>query len=499
MLQKAHYDSVAQNTITKRSRRQLHTYPLREYNNNIKRNMLTKFVTQPGARILDVCCGRGGDIFKYTDVKPEFVYFIDISSESINEAVRRYEAGRRNINYKAKFGIADCGSNELASLLDGQRQFDVVVCHFSLHYMFANENMIDTFLQTITNFMTPDALFLATFPDYESIRSLCSKKWKKYSNAVMTIDPNNNICEETSKYQFGQEYFFTLEDAVTNCPEFLIPHTLLQHKFRQFGLQTQLHENFLQQSFGVVFNSKSNELREVASIYCAHVAQKIFSINYKEKLEAFCRQHSFETPQYIPYRHYRGWCCNVTVGTTRVTSNVYSCYDRAEQGAAERMLDRLESMFVGDCPADTVFDVASTPDKADIIVHVNMSEASFITSQLLRCYRSVHFIFYCECHTNVHFDDGLSNYTIRTIFKECSANAMMMVSAAQLSIKFAGIPHLLVSKVSSYDSMLRQAELLIPYTTYVTTAYALDYKLENDLGGKHIEFPSTPQWTWPHT
>ena len=61
--------------------------PLRVYNNRVKRDLLlttTKRVETDDIRLLDISCGRGGDIFKYNDIKMEFVTVINDFTHLVN-------------------------------------------------------------------------------------------------------------------------------------------------------------------------------------------------------------------------------------------------------------------------------------------------------------------------------------------------------------------------------------------------------------------------------
>lgn len=87
---------------------------LRAYHNLWKRAVIA-VVTQPAvgaqpcARILDVCCGKGGDINKWTAVMPPGtrtqVVGVDIADHAIGEARRRWSV--RQTNHQGKFDHID--------------------------------------------------------------------------------------------------------------------------------------------------------------------------------------------------------------------------------------------------------------------------------------------------------------------------------------------------------------------------------------------------------
>lgn len=429
--------------MTKRARRELRTYPLRDYNNNIKRALLEWLPKSPASppRILDVCCGRGGDIFKYTTIQPSFVYFVDISAESINEAVRRYEVGRSDVAYEAKFGIADCASDELRQLLSGQAPFDIVVCHFSLHYMFASEQRLDIFMRNITSCMAPAAFFVATFPDFQILRSLCTSTWQPYENEVMRIEPATQTSRDTEQ-QFGQEYFFSLEDAVFRCPEFLIPTALFHAKMTQFHIAQRLHENFLRTSLVTPPSAITipTALTEAISLYCAYVGQ-------------------FHPPPQPPQTS---------------EEDEESC--RASPTTSSSCCDHMHD--------------SATLRTADMIVHVDADHVHFVSPELVRAYsRSVYFIFYygscsggdgCGSGGDLKEED---NSETRYAPAANIVDAMILVSAARVSDVRHIVPQIIATSQLN-NPTFAAAAILLPFVTTITTRADLEHHLDNEWGGQ---------------
>ncbi len=100
-------------------RRQGAALPLKLFHNDIKRRLLAKCAcgsatlvcttrtglwahTAPGlpsarrfarrgCSLLDLCCGRGGDLQKWRDCGVRYVYGVDISRNEVDEAMRRYQ------------------------------------------------------------------------------------------------------------------------------------------------------------------------------------------------------------------------------------------------------------------------------------------------------------------------------------------------------------------------------------------------------------------------
>ena len=544
----AHYDNVARNTVTKKARKQLRTYPIREFNNLVKRSMLSYICNRPdfppGCRVLDVCCGRGGDIFKYNAIAPSFVHFVDVSTDSINEAVRRFNTGKKNIDYEAKFGIADCFSDELEKLLGDSDPFDVIVCHFALHYAFESREKFTTLMNTLTKYMKPDAYFLATFPNATTIRDNCgfeiSTQLSNFNNGIMSIQPLTiRGAGHPETNSFGQEYLFSLEDAVTNCPEYLVCTKLFEHYLAYYNIDTIIYDGFHESvsSLGIdpdkipagVDDDPFNPLRaanwQVVDLYNVFIGQKGINVapapkvftNYRGLVQEHCQKLGCDLPRFNEYPVEANlWVSEGRVGPTFsklddtvFISNPQATKKEAQQQAASFMLLYLEkqtSCVVEDCLKEDTAEVnemlrQTIPENGpiDMFVHIDADHISFVGLSITRVYPSVHFIFNCGYGSELgHLREFTStpqrNVEIRKATEPLRnlADSMILVSAAQLSILRPKIPHVVVSR----DATVYHAQKLIPYSKCVTTLEDLTQLLESDWGGLRSEFPSTPKWSW---
>ena len=77
-----------------RSRSEGAALPLKQYHNSIKRELINAFSGGPGASLLDLACGRGGDIWKWMDCGLAYVLGVDLSPGEVAEAARRFEEAR---------------------------------------------------------------------------------------------------------------------------------------------------------------------------------------------------------------------------------------------------------------------------------------------------------------------------------------------------------------------------------------------------------------------
>ncbi|GIL96800.1 hypothetical protein Vretimale_2585, partial [Volvox reticuliferus] len=88
-----HYNShVKENFSTREALQQRSEGPARElkdFHNHVKRQLIMRFAYKQD-RVLDLCCGRGGDLQKWRDAQIGYVRGLDISEREVEEAQRRY-------------------------------------------------------------------------------------------------------------------------------------------------------------------------------------------------------------------------------------------------------------------------------------------------------------------------------------------------------------------------------------------------------------------------
>ena len=147
-----------------RARSQGEALPLKQYHNSIKRALITRFAG--GApRLLDLACGRGGDIHKWFDAGIQYVLGVDLSPGEIEEAKRRYgeaavKRGDRG-STMAEFQVCDTLGTAPFS---APPPFDAVSCMFAAHYFFVSEAAASTFLANVSANLKPGGFFFGTVP-----------------------------------------------------------------------------------------------------------------------------------------------------------------------------------------------------------------------------------------------------------------------------------------------------------------------------------------------
>uniref|UniRef100_A0A7S3VKL6 mRNA (guanine-N(7))-methyltransferase n=1 Tax=Dunaliella tertiolecta TaxID=3047 RepID=A0A7S3VKL6_DUNTE len=148
-------------------RAQSETYPLKKFHNDVKRQLLLRFA-KGKQTLLDLCCGRGGDILKWNDLGLSYVRGVDISDQEVAEASRRFaELGpRKKGQWDADFQV-ETNLGELP--YDGDGPYDVITCMFAMHYFFESEARLRMFLRNVSNNLAPGGYFIGTIPDAKRV------------------------------------------------------------------------------------------------------------------------------------------------------------------------------------------------------------------------------------------------------------------------------------------------------------------------------------------
>ena len=264
---------------------QTQTRGLRDFHNKYVKQWLIKSVCRPGNTLIDLACGKAGDLQKWIHAKLSFVYGIDYSQDNLtnllNGACTRYLntykqyrnmpaslfvqgdsgknilSGAAMFNERGKqinevvFGERRTGKDAAMSLGKGvMRQaskgkdgFNVSSCQFAMHYMFATPSTFYNFVENIAECTKNNGYYIATCYDGASIFELLKGKTKdsivkenklvweivrKY-NGERTIFPDN----ETS---LGMEISVYQESINAWISEYLVNFEFFNKTMNEYGM-----------------------------------------------------------------------------------------------------------------------------------------------------------------------------------------------------------------------------------------------------------------------
>ncbi|XP_023247187.1 mRNA cap guanine-N7 methyltransferase-like [Copidosoma floridanum] len=247
-----------------------HVMNLRNFNNWIKSMLIRKYVDkikrkkdrraakkahsivpvqnngqcQHKIKVLDLCCGKGGDLLKWEKSNVTHLACVDIAEESVKECNDRYVqmSKKREQYFTAEFIVHDCTKAGLAKkLIHKKKQFDIVSCQFALHYSFESRRQVKNLLKNASRNLRSGGYFIGTMPNESELLSRWyATKENKYGNNIYNVE---FYCEKLNPPFYGAKYHFYLKDAV-NCPEFLVNSVTLQQLALKYGLKFIVFKSF---------------------------------------------------------------------------------------------------------------------------------------------------------------------------------------------------------------------------------------------------------------
>ncbi len=203
---------------------------LRSFNNWIKCSIINKYTYILGRdlSVLDICCGRGGDLEKFFRAKVKMYIGADLAEESLKNAMDRITKLKnekfKDLHCKCLFITEDVSdpNNNLVKKIPGEVYFDLVSCQFAMHYHFESEKRLYTFLNNVVSKLMDGGYFIGTIIDSNVlVKRLRNRKTSenKYIDEKFTF---GNDFYSVKFYQkrfskdkpFGIKYGFYLEDSL---------------------------------------------------------------------------------------------------------------------------------------------------------------------------------------------------------------------------------------------------------------------------------------------
>lgn len=252
-------------------------YGYKRYANAVKRRLIEQYAAN-AALLVDVGCGRGGDIDKWRGAGVRKVLALDLSGAQLEEARgREKQAGPvRRAACSIEFRQLSMMEPDLATRLGVSGVADAAAAQFAIQYAFGSEAAASALLGQVAALLREGGVFFGTAPDGEAIAEILRRRGdgselqigppeapfvlrlqlrsggaaaraagkaaaetvEAVSNGAAegaaettTCDASERKAEEAAAAAggFGRELLFSLEDTVTEgsgeagCSEYLLP------------------------------------------------------------------------------------------------------------------------------------------------------------------------------------------------------------------------------------------------------------------------------------
>ncbi|OAX41308.1 guanine-N(7)-methyltransferase [Rhizopogon vinicolor AM-OR11-026] len=234
---------------------------LKNFNNWVKSVLITQFghpalAANPSrgrgrGKVLDMGCGKGGDLMKWSKARIRELLAVDIADVSVDQARTRWQQ-MRTARFDASFAALDCYTEPLTKAFTPQQlaqPFDVVSMQFCMHYAFETAQKARCMLKNVSEWLRPGGVFLGTVPNADQLLARLDElppdsEDLSFGNSVYKI----RFEERTSRPLFGHRYYFYLQDAVENVPEYIVDWDNFVQMAAQYGLhpvyKKEFHEVF---------------------------------------------------------------------------------------------------------------------------------------------------------------------------------------------------------------------------------------------------------------
>ena len=205
--------------------------------------------------IVELGCGRGGDISKWRDARVRRVIALDLSSAQLDEARRREgQGGGRGGGGKGGGGgtqiewrHASMLQPDLAASLRPRLPDDgaaAVVSQFAVHYAFESGASASALLAQVAALLRPGGVFFGAAPDGDAIlRAIATDGAPlQRDGLLLRLEGAGDDAAAAGASEFGRLLLFSLQDTVTagsehdDCTEFLLHRAALVRLAAAHGL-----------------------------------------------------------------------------------------------------------------------------------------------------------------------------------------------------------------------------------------------------------------------
>nr|SVE93664.1 EOG090X07I2 [Scapholeberis mucronata] len=256
-----HYNQLSEKGLAERKESRI--FHMRNLNNWIKSRIIGNILDRirkengPNCRlnVLDLGCGKGGDLLKWERGNVHHVICADIAATSIEQCKERYEKMKHRSRpvFTAEFIAADCSKTNIQDKMKNpDLKLDLVSCQFAFHYSFESLPQAEQMLANVSSNLQPGGYFIGTTTDASDImRRLGRDKDqgnRKFGNSIYSVEFPPETCLDPPPL-FGAKYNFHLEEVV-DCPEFLVHFPTFRKLASKYGLtlvQKTRFEEFIPQ------------------------------------------------------------------------------------------------------------------------------------------------------------------------------------------------------------------------------------------------------------
>lgn len=244
----------------------------------VKMNLIKEVAPKSGGKLLDLACGKAGDLSKWSNAKYEEVVSIDIDRMCLEYAEEYYE-GYNKYKPEVHFIWGDTSklifpSYEVAMNNEAKQKFkkyipskyifDVASSQFCLHYYFESEIKLRTLLQNVNDNLKIGGKFIGTcFDGQRVMQALKNKKvieGKKDDEVIWKIEK----LYKTTKTPYGKEIDVYVKSIDKSHKEYLVDYEYFDKMLVEYGFKKVEVVEFGEIYGGMKNNSNVSKLSKMS-------------------------------------------------------------------------------------------------------------------------------------------------------------------------------------------------------------------------------------------
>eukprot|EP00792_Barthelona_sp_PAP020_P012260 TRINITY_DN685_c0_g1_i1.p1 TRINITY_DN685_c0_g1~~TRINITY_DN685_c0_g1_i1.p1 ORF type:complete len:380 (+),score=98.67 TRINITY_DN685_c0_g1_i1:35-1174(+) len=288
-----HYNKILNYGV--KGREATATKSVRFFNNYVKallintqsermKHLFSSTIRNRKLSILDLCCGKGGDLKKWQKIANYYVG-IDIADQSLSEAVNRYaQSKQRGYGFDfARFFCCNLGTQYIENALPKGLYFHMVSCQMAIHYFFENQEKARTFFRNVSCRLKKGGILICTTIDADCVvkrvrqtqvnpfdsRVPLETYHEAYDNMLSGKDSSANGMDDPSEIlpntyygldtddvvqygnalfhfkfekpikftKFGCGYKFYLQGSVEDETEYVTHYSVMEEVAKEFGMR----------------------------------------------------------------------------------------------------------------------------------------------------------------------------------------------------------------------------------------------------------------------
>jgi SAM-dependent methyltransferase len=260
---------------------------MRNFHNHIK-NMIIMNYCQ-GKSVLDVGCGRGGDIIKFINAKTRFVVGIDVNymdlfvlSDCAQNRYDQFLKSNKNIpemifincdfklplsiEFQGKRSMTEKNIQNMQKYIESTMKYDVLNFSFSFHYFYEKTNQMKVIENNINSKLEKNGYVLLTIFDSKKVMAFLNGKSEE---SVSYINQNGKR-ETLFTIQLVNDHEINLHNSMYNLPgnfykESLIKMEELVNFFKNINcelVESLLFEDYIETSrplMNIIFESQEKK------------------------------------------------------------------------------------------------------------------------------------------------------------------------------------------------------------------------------------------------